>query len=478
MKLANKSHSFIYNLFYAFAAQAISLFVSFLMSLIVPKLLGITEFGYWQLFIFYSGYVGFFHFGLNDGVYLKYGGNSYKDLDNKLLGSQFWASMLLQTVIAVGVIMYAFIYTNNDARIFVLISAAVCLILVNASGFIGYIFQAVNLTRIYSLSVIIDKVFFIAAVFILLFIRETDFRPFVLLYLLSKFASLIYCIYKGKEIIFVHIQNLKTTFVEISKNIAIGINLMAANIASMLILGAGQLFIDQRWGINAFGKISFSLSLTNLFLVFLAQFSMVLFPALRQSGSDNLNHLYQKIRSNFALIFLAIPLFYFPMTYVLILWLPQYLESLRYMIFLLPLCIFEGKMQVLCNTYLKVLRKERVLLGVNLIAMLISFALIWISVYVIQSIVAVVVSMVFSVIVRSIIAENYLSKLMNISTLKFLVQEISLSLIFMVATWFLPSFMAFIIYLLAYIVYLFINKSLIKEFGSTLSRKIRIRKQH
>lgn len=66
--------AFIKNILYAFLAQGIALFLSVLMSLIVPKILGVEQYSYWQLFIFYTGYVGFFHFGLNDGVYLRLGG--------------------------------------------------------------------------------------------------------------------------------------------------------------------------------------------------------------------------------------------------------------------------------------------------------------------------------------------------------------------------------------------------------------------
>lgn len=52
-------------------------------------------------------------------------------------------------------------------------------------------------------------------------------------------------------------------------------------------------------------------------------------------------------------------LVYMPLYYVLNLWLPQYKESLVYLIFLLPLCVYEGKMNLLCTTYFKVLRLEK-----------------------------------------------------------------------------------------------------------------------
>ncbi|MDN3954728.1 lipopolysaccharide biosynthesis protein [Sporolactobacillus laevolacticus] len=473
MKEHTNSLSFLYNLLVAFAAQGISLIVSILMSLIVPKLLGVTQFGYWQLFIFYSSYVGFFHFGLNDGIYLRYGGDSYEKLDYKLLGSQFWASVIIQTIVAVGVSIYGFLYVDNGSRVFVFLTVAACMILVNASGFIGYIFQAVNLTKLFSFSVIIDKVFFIFSIFALLLIHESHFELFVILFLLSKLFSLLYCLYKGKNIVLVQLLSIKETLPELGRNIAIGINLMTANIASMLIIGSGQLFIDQKWGIDTFGKISFSLSLTNLFLVFLSQVSMVLFPALRQSGSQNLKKYYQKIRNNFGVIFLAIPLCYFPVLLVLEMWLPQYRESLRYMILLLPLCIFEGKMQVLYNTYLKVLRKEKILLVINIIAMAQSVILILLSVYVLENVAFVVLSMAISVICRSIIAEKYLSTLLHMSTIKHLFTEVLLSIVFVCTAWFLVPLVGFIIYLITYVLYLLINRKTVRELVLTLSVTIK-----
>ena len=64
------------NTMIAFAAQFISLSVSVVMSLLVPKIVGVADYGYWQLFMFYTTYSGFFHLGLNDGVYLINGGLS------------------------------------------------------------------------------------------------------------------------------------------------------------------------------------------------------------------------------------------------------------------------------------------------------------------------------------------------------------------------------------------------------------------
>lgn len=90
---------FINNLIYAFVAQGLSFFLSALMSIIVPKVLSVNEFGYWQLFIFYTSYVGFFHFGFNDGLYLLNGGKKYEELNYEEIGGAFWISFFVQLIL-------------------------------------------------------------------------------------------------------------------------------------------------------------------------------------------------------------------------------------------------------------------------------------------------------------------------------------------------------------------------------------------
>lgn len=99
---------FLTNLSYAFGAQFISLALSMILSLLVPKLLGVTSFGYWQLFIFYTSYIPFFHFGLNDGVYLLNGGKSYDELDKSSLKSQLLLGTLMELLISLFICFFVF----------------------------------------------------------------------------------------------------------------------------------------------------------------------------------------------------------------------------------------------------------------------------------------------------------------------------------------------------------------------------------
>ena len=73
MQNQGRARNFFSNLFFAFLAQGVSLLLSLLLTFVVSKLLGVTDFAYWQLFHFYGSYVVLTQFGLTEGIYLRLG---------------------------------------------------------------------------------------------------------------------------------------------------------------------------------------------------------------------------------------------------------------------------------------------------------------------------------------------------------------------------------------------------------------------
>ena len=53
-------------------AQFISLITSLIINLIVPKFLNEYAYSYWQTYFLYASYVGILHFGLLDGLVLRF----------------------------------------------------------------------------------------------------------------------------------------------------------------------------------------------------------------------------------------------------------------------------------------------------------------------------------------------------------------------------------------------------------------------
>ena len=463
---------FTKNLIYAFSAQGISFLFSVLMSLLVPKMLGVVQYAYWQLFIFYSTYVGLFHFGLSDGVYLRYGGTNIEELDSSRIGAQFKVMFVGQCLICALALPILLPITDSPERQFVLILTAFYLVIANAAWYLGYLFQAVNQTSIYSTSIIISKALYIIFVVSMFLLKPENFRLFVVFYVVAQLIALLYVLYEGRQFLITKSIPLKEAVSETISNIKIGINLTISNIVSSLILGVGRAMVDASEGISSFGLLSLAISLTNFFLQFVAQVSMVMFPALRQVNKEKIKELFIILRSGISYILCGILLMYTPLKLVLGIWLPQYETSLYYLSVLLPICIFDGKMQLIYNTYMKILRKERMLLAINIVSLATSVMLCAIGAFIIKNIVAVAIAMTVAIALRSVIANVYLSKLLEVQTETNLVWEIFFSLLFIILNTKMSTSIAFCSLLVFYILYVTLHIKEIKKIVTILKRTI------
>ena len=463
MREQNLKKIAITNLKTALLAQFISLAVNVIMSLLVPKQLNIKEFAYWQLFLFYANYVGFFLFGLNDGIYLRLGGMDYKKIDKDLLGTQFKIALIFQIVIAFGVFFLAVNFIQDHSRVAVFLRLAIYTVIFNMHGYLGYILQSVNQTKDYSISLLFEKLTFVSIIIFLLFVRTNSFIYFVDGYILCKFVSFIYVAYCSKEIVFSKLIGISRALYEMALNIKVGINLMLANISNSLILGIGRMMIDKKWDVITFGKVSLSLSLVNFFLMFINQLSMVLFPALRRIERSQLIKIYHLIRNLMGFTVSSVFIFYIPVKLIICWWLPQYVDSVRYLVFLLPICTYESKMNVICNTYFKVLRMEKKLFCVNFMSMILSFITVMVTSIIFHNLYAVLISMTFSISFRCIISETILAYKLNTDIKRSIIQEFILATIFIISTISFNNTAAFITQILMYIVYILLNIKELKK---------------
>lgn len=459
-----KKNGIFQNIMYAFGAQGISMLLSILMSLFLPKILGVREYSYWQLFIFYISYAGFFHLGENDGMYLKQGGKDYNQLDYSLLNTNLFLITLFQIIVMiVGCVILSINDMADRNRVFVLVCTMIYMIIYNYSGYLSYVLQIANRIKEYSISVVIEKVLFLIAVVIGIITNNALFTIYIILNLAAKCIGLLYSIIKCKEVVFAKICFSKEVIYDFFDNIKVGINLTFSSVAGMLVLGIGRNMIDTQWGVETFGKFSLAISLSNFMLQFISQISLVLFPALKRADENKIINYYHKIQDLLSFAILGVLLGYMPVYYLLSMWLPQYAESLRYMVILLPICVFDGKMNLLCNTYLKVLRKERQLLYFNLIALVVSFGLCSLGTYIFKNVFVVAVFMVVAVAIRSIISEVYLNHLLHVGLPVDIAVDCIMSLIFATGTWFTGAFKGFIIYIFAYLIMCALFRRKIKE---------------
>ena len=246
-----------------------------------------------------------------------------------------------------------------------------------------------------------------------------------------------------------------------------GISVMIANVCSMLILGVGRQIIDVRWGLLAFGKISFSLTLMNFALTFIMQIGLVLFPALRRLDSDNLQKYYKKLTLGLFYLLPIMYIGYLPMQYLLKLWLPQYTQSINYLALVLPICYFDSRMDLIGNTFFKVLNKQVLLLRINILTILISGTLGMISAYIFNNMNLVVIALVIAIMFRSVLSDLLLSNDIKLNVIVLEIADIILAIIFMLVANILEWWFSAILLLAVYAIRIILVKTNIIKIKAT-----------
>ncbi|MEK3769942.1 hypothetical protein MKY14_15425 [Paenibacillus sp. FSL R5-0887] len=455
----SKAASFIKNFSYTIASNLISLVVSTVVILIVPKLIGIDDYGYWQLYLFYISYVGFLHFGWNDGIYLRYGGKQYSELNEKLFFSQFYMLFFFQIFVAIILFTSARFIIKDDNKLFIIEMVACGLILLNTRYMLLYILQATNRIKDYSQIIIMDRLVYILLLLSFLAFGIRDYKLMIIADLIGKLVALIYSIYCCKNIIFLKISSFFLSFSETKENINVGIKLMFSNMASILIIGVVRFGIEQNWDVETFGKLALTLSISNLMMLFINAVGIILFPILRRTDVGKLSNIYCVMRDVLMVMLLGVLIINFPLKFVMTAWLPEYSDSLIYMTLVFPMFIYEGKMALLINTFLKTMRKEKQMLRINIISLMLSILVTILTSLVFKNLDLAILSIVMILAFRCVLAEIFISKLLGISLTKDILLEIMLTLIFVLAGWFINSWIAVLIYTFAYLIYLIIKRN-------------------
>ena len=447
------------NISYSLSSNLISLLASSLVVLVIPKLIGVEEYGLWQLYLFYSLYVGFLHFGWNDGIYLRYGGEVYENLNKKTFFSQFWLLLILQAII--GLIAYFFInyITDNFDKIFILKMTIICMLILNTRYMLFFILQATNKIKEYAKITILDRVMYLGVILIVIIFGYRDYKLLIGVDLLAKFSGLVYSVYLCKDIVLHNKWSFSVGIREMIINIKAGSKLMFANIASKLMLGVVRFGIEFTWSVVVFGKISLILSMSNFLMTFINATGLVIFPLLRRAEESKLPYYYATLRNFLMSLLLGVLIFYYPVKVILSLWLPKYEDSFKYIGILLPICVFESKMSLLVNTYFKALRKEKLIAQINFVTFVLSVLVTIVTTFFLKNLDMAVFSITFLFAVRSVVSEIYLSRILKVSLLRDVLLELIIIFIFIALSWFINTYVIVFLYSLVYMCYLIIKRN-------------------
>ena len=138
------SRKTIGSIFKVALSNILKLLTGVLVGFLLPKIIGITDYGYYKTFTLYASYVGLLHFGFADGIYLKYGGKNYEELDKSSF--RFYTAFLIVLEIIVSCVGFvvALVCLDGEAR-FILVCLSAYLLSANIINYYQIISLKMNL---------------------------------------------------------------------------------------------------------------------------------------------------------------------------------------------------------------------------------------------------------------------------------------------------------------------------------------------
>lgn len=361
--------NFIKDSFWTIGAQGVSLLTSIIVSFILPKFISVEQFGYWQYFLLWTSYVGVMHFGYGDGIYLKLGGQYWSQIDRKEWMPQLQLTFILQLIIGIIIAIASFTLCTNEKYLIIFLWTAAYLIIENTYKIITMAMMATDQIPFVSKTVIIDKLL-MSAIVVYLIINQCKEASYVMCaYTLAHFVACIMSIVKSG--LFCKLQlPTKLHAIKMIDTCKIGMILMLANFAAILIMGICRLAVEHYWNIEVFSQLSFSITIASFLLFFISQIGYVLFPVLKRIKEEIQALLLEKADYMMTILPMVFYALFFAMYFFVLAWLPKYENSLRFLAFTAPCICYETRVVLLYNTYFKNLGKIKQLLYINIITVI------------------------------------------------------------------------------------------------------------
>jgi len=451
------------NIIYSIIAQGISFILSIITGFVLPKVMGITQYGYWQVYLFYVGYVMIFCFGYNDGLYLRYGNLNYEQLPFKKLRSSM--RIFIGIILAITCILFLLSFQEHDQnKIFAFCTTSLNLIILGINGTLLTVLQFTNRIKLNSILTIANKIIFVLIIVLLLLIKRVDFKLIIIADMFTKLLLLGINIYKSKELFIGEAEGVKEGFKELWEDTSIGIKLMLANIASTLLIGIGKFIVERFMPIEAYSLYSFATTIISFALIFITASSLSLYPLLKRVNEDKLSTFYVNLNKLLCFILFVLLFGYYPIYYLIKYHFSSYVGIFEYFYLLFIIIVSQGKMQFLINTYYKVLREEKAMLIANLSGVVVALIIIVPSFYFTNSIFTIVAGTAITLIWRCYASEIYLKKKMEIKQYSNIITELLMMILFIISVVLKKQIIGLTIYTIGVCVYTYINRTILKSY--------------
>ena len=306
-------------IFYVFTANMINLLVGLFTGFVLPKLLSIETYSDIRLFQLYVTYLGILHFGFSDGMYLRHGGKSIGSIDKEEVLVEFRTFKIFQLIITVIAIIVSLIIQNR-----ILLFCSFVILPVNVGNYLRSLYQATGEFKRYSKFTNVNTLLIFFINVILLFIIKSD-NPnlYIIMYTIAYFSYWIILEIENRKLF--GKKSVKPNKEYLRSDIKTGFFLMTGNFCNVIFTSIDRLFVQFLMGKIKFAFYSFAVSIENLVNALVTPISTVMYNYLCNHREAEKVKLLKRVILLFGA---AILLFAYPVKFVIVHWIPNYIEAI------------------------------------------------------------------------------------------------------------------------------------------------------
>ncbi len=453
------------------SSSVISIICSLVIAILIPIKLGVTEFGYWQIFFLYSGFLGLFTFGFLDGIHLKYSGLNKNNTNKKLFRTYFRFLNILLFSICFMFITIIYFLPINPQKETILYYLSINLILFNLNGFFIHYYQVTSEFKMYSVSLTLDKIFFVFLIMPILFIQDfNNYKIVIFANVASRLILLIIQLNYSKEILFGERYRIFRIKKLILRNIKRGSLLTVSLLISILLFSYPRIIVERTFPIELFSIFSLSMSILSMVVQILSSSSAYVYSYLKKIDKSQINFVLKNI-SNILSLLTPLILFSYYIIYILISeFMPRYNGIFEYMFMVFPVIIFQLRNNILIINSYKIISLEKNLFYNNIFTFItIVFIFLFTNLYFSLDIKMIVSIFLVMNIFYSILMTYRINKV-RILDLSYPINEMILSLIFILVNYLFNALLAISIMSFIFLIYYLIERKKMVCVKNTLKR--------
>lgn len=444
------------NILTVVSSNFLLLILGLVMSFVIPLLTSVENYAYWQLYLYYSGFVGFFMLGFNDGINIRYAGNNIENLSKSLFNLFFKIVLVMSGISSIICMVMVLLFPIEFNQKLTLVFVTINIIIFNIHGFCVHINQMTMRFKYYSIANVMERTLFVLSVPIFYFL-DSKYYWIIILNLICRLIALIYNLCTIKDLIFNKEDTAKISenFEEVKENYKAGFPLMLASVFAMLMTTVPRIIVERNFEIVEYGYFAFGYSTLNIAVQLISAMSVVFYPSLKSLNSASYGKLYKDIKFGFMIISLLLLIVYYPVNLIVQVVFIKYINVLEYLYLLFPIVIFQSFNSLITANFSRLKRLEKTYLYNNAISLLLNFAITNIVATNTHNIRMILVASLVCMMIWMLSSEGYIEKSLNINKKgsKFIIPLLVISIIVFT---FVNYYYSLLYSLLFYLLYIFV----------------------